>query len=414
MVLIAIFLVSLFLYGLASGRLERTVLTAPILFTIAGTAIVLLVPPLRTSKVKMELLLYLAETGLVLLLFSDACRTDLKLLKSIRTLPARLLSIGLLLTILLGALLAKVVFPQLNIWEAGILAAILAPTDAGLGQIIVTSPRVPLKIRQALNVEAGLNDGLAVPFLLFFIALAGDSSSARESGLSQFIAEQLGLGTMIGIAIGLTGGFLLRIAHDRQWISESFEQLTVVVLPLLCMLVSELLSASMFIAAFVAGLAVQIRFKQVEEHALEFDEEWGQLLNLSVFFLFGVLVARLWDLFDLRCFIYAVLSLTVVRMLPVAVALIGSRLHWSTIIFSGWFGPRGLASIVLGLVYLEQNAQHPGETIIRTAVMATVLLSVFVHGFTSRPGINWYAAKIEDLEPETVEKDSDQRQPSTA
>lgn len=152
--------------------------------------------------------LHIAEVGLVMLLFTESSRTDLNVLRSLKNLPARLLSTGMLLTILVGAVVARLVFPQLTIWEAGILSAILAPTDAGLGQIIVTSPRVPMRVRQALNIEAGLNDGLSVPFLLFFIALAAAKTEGGRGSLIQFIVEQLGFGALIGVAIGLAGGMV--------------------------------------------------------------------------------------------------------------------------------------------------------------------------------------------------------------
>src|SRR5208337_1648372 len=221
----------------------------------------------------------------------------------------------------LGAVAAKLVFPALSLWESGILAAILAPTDAGLGQIIVNSPRVPMRIRQALNVEAGLNDGLSVPFMLFFIALAAAKIEGGAASLMQFIVEQLGFGALIGLAIGLAGGWLLGRARRKEWIAESFQQTGVVALPLLCLLASEMVGASMFIASFVAGLAVQIGFKDAGKYSVEFVEEWGQLFNLSIFFLFGVLVVRDWPQFSMASWLYALLSLTVVRMLPVAIAL---------------------------------------------------------------------------------------------
>ena len=270
----------------------------------------------------------------------------------------------MLLTIVLGALAAVGVFPNLTIWEAGILGAILAPTDAGLGQIIVNSPRVPMRIRQALNVEAGLNDGLSVPFMLFFIALAEAGAAGQQGVLGRFIMEQLGYGALVGIGIGLAGGLLLGLAHRKQWMAESLQQLGVIALPLLCILASEAVGASMFIAAFVAGLAVQVGFKEAGRHSVEFAEEWGQLLNLAVFFLFGLLVARAASQFTPPAFIYAALSLTVVRMLPVWLALAGTGLSRTTVLFMGWFGPRGLASIVLGLVYLEQELHNPGEATI--------------------------------------------------
>ena len=401
--LLAVFIALIFFYSLVSGRLERTILTAPILFTAAGLMVSFFLPELRERQGGLDLLLRVAEIGLVLLLFSDASRIDLRVLQNVRSLPVRLLSQGMLLTMVLGALGALIVFRQLSIWEAGILAAILAPTDAGLGQIIVNSPRVPLKIRQALNVEAGLNDGLSVPFLLFFIALAGGAAEGGHSSLIRFIVEQLGYGTLVGVSIGLLGGWLLGLAHKRKWLAHSWQQLGVVALPILCLVACEPIGASMFIAAFVGGLVAQVGFKDAARHSVEFTEEWGQLFNLSVFFLFGILVARAWPDFTLAHALYAILSLTIIRMGPVALALAGTRLSRATVLFMGWFGPRGLASIVLGLVYLEKQLHQPGEATIALAVMMTVLLSVFAHGVSALPGMEIYAQRLKALPADAPE-----------
>jgi NhaP-type Na+/H+ or K+/H+ antiporter len=403
MPLLAIFITLIFFFSLVSARLERTVLTAPMVFTAAGMVVFQFLPALPSREAGMEIFMRLAEAGLVLLLFTDASRTELAVLKSIRNLPVRLLSAGMLLTILLGALGALTVFHQLTIWEAGILAAILAPTDAGLGQIIVNSPRVPIRIRQALNVEAGLNDGLSVPFLLFFMAMAGVGAEGQGASLMRFIVEQLGCGALVGAGFGLVGGGLLGWARRSGWMAESLQQLGVVALPLLCLLGAEAVNASMFIAAFVAGLAVQAGFPQAGKHSVEFTDELGQLLNLSVFFFFGVLAARAWPQLSLANWLYAVISLTVVRMLPVAIALVGTRLNRATVLFMGWFGPRGLASIVLGLVYLEQEAHSPGENTIRLTVTVTVWLSIFAHGLSALPGINFYGKKVAALAADAPE-----------
>ena len=408
MTLLLVFILLVFCHTLVSNRIERANLTAPIIFTGAGilALLVLPAPELRDQQANIEVLKKIAEVGLVLLLFTDASRTNLLTLKHIRNLPTRLLSVGMLLTILLGALGALLVFPWLSFLEAGILAAILAPTDAGLGQIIVSSPRVPVKIRQALNVEAGLNDGLSVPFLLFFIALAGGDAAGERARLTHFIIEQLGYGTLIGLGIGFLGGWLLKESQDRDWLAPSWRQLGVVVLPLLCALVSEECGASMFIAAFVAGLAVQVRFKEAAQHSVEFTEEWGQLLNLSVFYLFGLLVARAWPQLNWTHLAYAALSLTVVRMLPVALALRGTRLSKATVLFMGWFGPRGLASIVLGLIYLEHGNHGQGVATITLAVMATVFASILAHGLSASPGMEIYARTIRSLPPDAPELES--------
>jgi NhaP-type Na+/H+ or K+/H+ antiporter len=402
MILAVIFVLLILFYSLISRLLSRSIITGPILFTTTGIVASKFLLVSIEIEDYFKVLLSIAEMGLVFLLFTDASRIKLKELFSIRQLPTRLLSIGMLLTIFFGAVGALVVFPNLSVWEAAILAAILAPTDAGLGQVIVSSPRVPIRIRNALNVEAGLNDGMSVPFLMFFIAMAQPGSQGGGI-LTRFLIEQLGYGVLIGIGIGLFGGLLLGWAHKKQWMAKSLEQLGLVTLPILSMIFSEPTGASMFIIAFAAGMTSQIGFKEVSDHIVEFTEGWGQLFNFFVFFFLGLLVPQAWNLVRLDLVVYAILSLTIIRMLPVAVALIGTKLTTATSIFIGWFGPRGLASIVLGLVYIEQEAHLPGEPTIRLAVTVTVLLSIFAHGISALPGINLYAKKIGQLQPEAPE-----------
>jgi NhaP-type Na+/H+ or K+/H+ antiporter len=408
MLLLTTFVIVVFVYSLGSGRLDRTVVTPPMLFTAAGLALVLVPESLTELALDRPTLLLIAELGLVMTLFTDASRISLGQLRSEGGLAARLLSVGMLLTILLGAAAAMVVFGDLTWPEAGIVGAILAPTDAGLGQQIVSNRHVPARVREALNVEAGLNDGLSVPFLLLFIGLAAESGGQGRAAvtLARFLGEQLGYGTLLGLGIGLVGGACLEWARRREWMSAARAQLAVVTLPLLCVIAAEKTGASMFIAAFVCGLAVQIRFRSVARHSVEFAEDWGQLFNLFVFLLFGLLTARLLADFTLSTLLYAVLSLTLVRMVPVALALRGTGLSRPTALFMGWFGPRGLASIVLALVYVEQEVNVPGEATMRLAVMATVLLSIVAHGLTARPGIAAYARRVEALPAGSPERES--------
>ena len=404
MIVLTAFVVLVFLFSLISERLKNTIMTPPILFTVGAMVLIFVMPGLREMDVKRESLLKFAELGLVMLLFTDASHIDFKKLRSRERLPLRLLSVGMLLTILLGALLARLVFPQLTLWEAGILGAILAPTDAGLGQVIVQSPRVPLRIRQSLDVEAGLNDGLSVPFLMFFIAVSQAGTAGSGAIFIRYIGEQLGMGALVGGAIGLGGGALLGLAHKKGWMAESVEQLGMVTLPILCVLACKPVGASMFIAAYVAGMAAQIGFKHAGAHSEAFTEGWGQLFNYFVFFFFGLIVVFSFRHFSLVYVLYAILSLTVVRMVPVAVALIGTRLSPATIVFMGWFGPRGLASIVLGLIFLEEEARLPGEETIKLAVIVTVMLSIFAHGLSALPGIAWYTRRVGALEESAPEK----------
>ena len=391
---LSIIICALLAYSLLSRRLESLLVTGPIFFAGAGVAAALSDFVRVPGGPEMyEPFMEISEVGLVLLLFADASRTELGLLRRIGSLPTRLLSVGLLLTILLGAVAAKVVFPELSIWEAGIIGAILAPTDAGLGQVIVNSPKVSEKIRQALNVEAGLNDGLAVPFLLFFMTMALPAGTMRHSGLTMLIVEQLGYGAAVGVGIGLAGGWLLGLAHRREWMAEAMAPLGLMTLPLLCATASPAVNASMFIAAFVAGLVVQIGRADSGKHSIELTEQWGQIFALGVFFIFGFRFAVRWGEFGWRAVIYAAASLTVVRMLPVAIALMGTKLDRATVLFVGWFGPRGMASIVLGLVFLQEveAANSPHADAIRQAVMVTVMMSIIAHGISAMPGINLLA-----------------------
>jgi NhaP-type Na+/H+ or K+/H+ antiporter len=210
--------------------------------------------------------------------------------------------------------------------------------------------------------------------------------------------EQLGYGLVIGLGVGSAGGWLLGRAQRVGWLAQPMMPLGVVALPLACVIASEASAASMFIAAFVAGLATQIGFREVGEHSVEFAEEWGQLFDFFVFYLFGLIVAGVWAEFTWQILLYAIVSLTLIRMVPVAIALIGTGLRSPTALFMGWFGPRGLASIVLGLVFLEMHLGLPGESTIKLAVMATVLLSIFAHGLSALPGIKGYGRAIERLD----------------
>jgi sodium/hydrogen antiporter len=397
------FFLLIFGYCLIYKRLSTTPLTGPIVFTLAGALAIFAIPGWKESMPEHGAFLTLAEVGLVMVLFTDASRTDLKVLKRIKSLPTRLLTVGLLLTMVLGALLAKLIFTELTAWEACILACILAPTDAGLGQVIVESEKVPLAIRQALNVEAGLNDGLSVPFLMFAIAMTAETEMTSSGGqrLAKLIYEQLALGVVLGLGIGLLGGWLLGKAVKADWASRT--PLALMVLPVCCITLSEPMGASMFITAFVAGLAVQSGFPQASKTSIEFIEDWGQLINWGVFAIFGCLMAQNWNQITGKDWLYAILSLTVVRMLPVALSLSGSGLTLASKLFVGWFGPRGLASIVLALVCLEQDPTGTWGKLLMGAVLATVFLSIFAHGLSAEPGIAAYQKSISHLGPDKPE-----------
>jgi sodium/hydrogen antiporter len=322
----------------------------------------------------------------VAVLFCDASRIDLAALRRAAGVPLRLLGIGLPLTIALGALAAAALFGQLTFWEAVIVAVVLAPTDASLGQAVVSDPRVPQRIRQGLNVESGLNDGICVP-LLFAAVAAADVESEISDGRSAgtLLLEELGFGALGGVVAGLLIALIVIHAGRRELIAPMWRPVIPLAGTALAYGIAVALHGSGFIAAFVAGAVFRAVLRRDPEKLNRFAEEVGNVLNGVAFVLFGALLlgptlgALSWKLV-----LYAVLSLTLVRMLPVAIAMFGSRARVPTIGFLGWFGPRGLASIVFAVIVVEES-RLPHEDLIVLAIYLTVGLSVFAHGLTAAP-----------------------------
>ena len=402
---LAVLLAVVFLYGLVSRRLEGSVVTAPMSFVAAGVVLGPAALGLVEFDLENETVLLVAEFALALLLFTDATRVDLRALGSPPHLPARLLGVGMPLTIVLGAVAAALILPGLSLWEAAIVATVLAPTDAALGQAVVSDERVPATVRRSLNVEAGLNDGLSVPFLALFIALALAEEALTGGRWIIFALQQVGFGVLVGALVGVVGAWLVREAVRRGWISDTFERLALLALALLAYALADLVGGNEFIAAFAGGLCAGPFLRGVGERAVGFAEAGGQLLNAAVFFAFGaVAIPLLLDEMDLSVALYAALSLSVVRMLPVAIALLGTRLRGVSVLFMGWFGPRGLASIILGLVVLEEAVSLPASAEISTVVAATVLLSVLLHGLTSSPLSTLYARSAATMSASAPEK----------
>ena len=396
-------------YGTVSARARSWPVTPPMVFVALG----LLISPAGLGLVDLELdgrfIQTLAELTLILILFTDASRIDLRLLWRQHNLPQRLLLIGMPLTAGLGFLAALQLFPGLNPWSALVLAIMLTPTDAALGQAVVSSPYVPVRIRQTLNVESGLNDGIAVPGLLIALSLSGATDQqATLSHLLRFAALQVTIGPLVGAAVGYFGGKLIERATRFGWMSRTFQQLCALGVALLAFGLAELLTGNGFIAAFCAGLALGNTSRPLCDCLYEFGEAEGQLLTLLIFLVFGaVLVPPALQGVDWRILVYAGLSLTVVRMLPAAVSLIGTGLKWDTVAFLGWFGPRGIASILFGL-YVMEETQLPGSTIVFPALTITVLISVYAHGLTAYPAARAYGRRVTLLDaandhPELIE-----------
>jgi NhaP-type Na+/H+ or K+/H+ antiporter len=379
-------------FGLVSRRIEGSVLTPPLAFVALG----MVLAPGGLGVLEIEigegLAHLLAEFTLILVLFGDAARIDVPALRRELGLPLRLLALGLPLTVLAGFGLAVWLLPELSLVHAALLAAILAPTDAALGQAVVSDSRVPLRIRQALNVESGLNDGLALPVVLILAALAGAGADGGRSAVEWlgFAALQVTVGPTAGLAVGWLGARAVHAAAARGWMSDSFEQLSGLALALLAFAGAELAGGNGFIAAFTAGLTFGTVARGFCEGLYRFVEAEGQLLVLLVFLMLGCALA--WPALQAAGpanWIYALSSLTIVRMLPVAIALLGSRLQPVSVIFLGWFGPRGLASLLFALLVAGPQIM-PEDTPIFSTVVLTVLLSVLLHGVSAAPAVRRY------------------------
>lgn len=379
--IIAVFVIA---YTLVSRRLETTAITGPMVFVFVG--IVLGSAGLDRLELGMGegAVRTLAEATLVLLLFTDSIRIDLRRLKRQVELPARLLGVGMPLTLIAGTAAAAVVFTDLGVWEAGLLAAILTPTDAALGQAVVANPRVPIRVRQALNVESGLNDGIMLPVITLLLALAAVDVELETTGFwTEFVARQIGFGVLFGVVVGSAGGRLIDYFAVRGWVEGAFRQLGTLSVGVAAFALAEVVEGNGFVAAFVAGLAFGAVARAQCQGAYDFAEDEGQLLALLTFLFFGATLAgpALNDL-TWQIGLYALLSLTVVRMVPVAISLVGAGLRMPTIAYFGWFGPRGLASILFGLFVLEEADLPVGDDLFLVVVW-TVLASVVLHGASS-------------------------------
>lgn len=394
---VGIFAAVLFAYGLLSRRLERLWVSAPMAMVAAGIAL----GPDGLDLIDVELTgatgLLVAEIALVVVLFADASRIDPAALREDGALSARLLGVGMPLTIALGTAAGALLLTEIEFWEAAMIAAVLAPTDAALGQAVVSSERVPTRIRQAVNVESGLNDGLSIPFLFLFTGLALAETDVEAGGWLAFAAEQIGIGAAVGIGAGLAGGWLVDRSNLRRWITPTFGQISMLALALGAWALAGELGGNGFIAAFTAGLAAGRTAKAHSAKIVDFTEDEGQLLNLAVFFLFGISAVGFLEGAGWEIFLYAALSLTVIRMLPVAIALATSSLRPASVAFVAWFGPRGLASIVLALIVIEDEPQLPAISTLFAAMTVTVLASIVAHGVTARPLTRAYSRRMAEL-----------------
>ncbi len=361
-----------------------------VLFSITGT---------MAHETSHALLHPVAEVTLVILLFNDAAQTDFAALRQRFVWPMRMLVIGLPLAILLGTLAGTVFFPEWSFVAVALMAAILAPTDAALGQAVVSNEAVPIRPRRALTVESGLNDGLALPIILFFAALAAATEAQDGAVWLVFGAKQILLGPLVGGIIGYIGGRAFLYAKSAETTSEVYEGIGALALAGAAYLGAIVIGGNGFISAFVAGLAFGVVIKGACKFVYEFTESEGQLLTWAAFFLLGAAlvpeaVAHLtWPMLG-----FILLSLFVVRPLAIWISLIGTDAQTVTKLFFGWFGPRGLATALFALLVVENLPHALGEDILHLAINA-VWISALAHGITAAPGARWYAAITNRMAP---------------
>ena len=383
-------------YTLVASKLDRWWISGPMVFVAAGTVLgpgVLNVLPFSLSS---ETIRTATELTLALLLFSDASTVRLRDVEGDESLPKRLLFVGLPLTIAAGALVAYLVIPNIGWGPAALIATILAPTDAALGLAVVTNRAVPVRIRRALNVESGLNDGIATPFVTLFIAVCASEEGLSGQAWGLEALKEIGLAIVAAFVVGYIGGKLLALAHGHGWASDVSEQIAILALALLSYEGSVAIGGNGFIAAFTGGLLFGAVTMGRLRTPVQFTETLGLSASFLVWSVFGGLFAGrlLTEELSAQPIIYAIVSLTLIRMVPVAIALTGTHLRPATVAFMGWFGPRGLASVVFTLVAL-QDLEHSGagEMLLETATW-TILLSVVLHGISASPLAARYGASV--------------------
>jgi NhaP-type Na+/H+ or K+/H+ antiporter len=395
--------IALVAFATMSGRVHGTAVTPAIVFTgvgfVLGTeGLDLLGPQLDTASVRL-----LAEVTLALVLFGDAAALRPRVLRREAGVPARLLGIGLPLTIAAGALIAVGMFPKLGVFEAIALAVLLAPTDAALGQTVVADQRLPSRLRQGLNVESGLNDGVCVPLLFAAVAIAEIEEAPSFNGqIIIDLLEEIGIAVAVGAFVAATVAFVLVASNRRGWLEDQWGQVVPLATATIAYGTTVEFGGSGFIAAFVAGLVYRQRVgAPIAHETTRLTEEIGGLLSAATFFAFGaVLIGNGITDLDLTTVVYAILSLTVVRMVPVAMSLIGAGAAVPTMAFAGWFGPRGLATIVFMLTVVEESNLIGTPRIVQVAT-ATVLLSVIAHGVSApwltNRYVQWFSTSRERL-----------------
>ncbi len=381
-------------YGFFSRLLSRLNISGPMIFTTVGILFSPLVFGAKNLVIDGNVVQTIAEIALILVLFTDAASLNLKRLRHEWNFPVRLLFVGLPLTIILGVYLAYAFFPGESKLYLLLLALILAPTDAALGKAVVSDPKVPEEIRSTITVESGLNDGIVFPMIITVVALiVAHNPQAGGYGWLGYVAKQILFGALTGIVAGYAGARLSAREMARNRMQESYQNLIPLILAIFAYHLAEHVGGNGFIAAFFAGLYHGNYNEDLRRHVKDFAESEGELLIMISFIMFGItFVPKSIAYWNGTVLVYAILSLTVIRMLPVVLCLIGSGLDFSTKLFIGWFGPRGIASILYVLIVTYKIGSTTEHETVYATIALTILLSIFAHGFSAGPLVSLYGS----------------------
>ena len=382
------------LYAAYSRRMSNSVVTGPMVFVFLGW----LVSDSGLDLVKVEidgdLTKALFKMTLALLLFIEASRTDVRALRADAGWVMRLLFVTMPIVILFGAVAAWLLFDGISVWEAAVLGVILAPTDSALGLPVVSNMAVPGRVRRTLVAESGLNDGLALPLALIFTAAAlADLGIEVESGPVEFILKQVGVGVVGGVVFGAAAGWLVAQALGGLNISSKWLNLAPIAAALLAYAGTEALEGNGFVAVWVAGLLYGWVLRGVTEDEHEyagFTEDLNGILVLASFFVFGAtMLGHALDVVSVEMVVFGLLSLIVIRPLATVVGFVGDKSSLISKLFIGWFGPRGIASIIIVAIVVKEAGLAKDDVLVAITSIA-VALSVYLHGVTAAPGASWF------------------------
>ncbi|MEE9179171.1 MAG: sodium:proton antiporter [Acidimicrobiia bacterium] len=383
---------SVFAIVAVSGRLSRLSITEPLVAVVIGILIAFLIG--NPIDIRSPAALIFLELALVLVLFTDAARIDIGHIRKQYRWPARMLLIGLPLVMILGAVVSGWIL-ALPLGAALLLGVILAPTDAALAEPVLESEVLPVRVRQTLNIESGLNDGLALPALFIAMGLIESEAGRSMSSSVLLVIRQVGIGVAGGAVLGFAGAWAISRATQRGWMDGLHQKIAAVALALGTFAAVQILGGSGFVAAFVAGAVLGSQVRPKCDYLYEFADTEGRALVLIAFVFLGAgpISGLITDGVSWEAWAVSLIALFVVRPIAIWLSLVGEKLLPSTAMFFGWFGPRGLATAVFLLVVFKEMTDIP--PVVADITFLTVALSVLLHGLTAMPASNLLAGRIE-------------------